>query len=194
MMWGKKKKIIVVVGAALIAIVVIISMIFIFPLSKENEPDIITQSTLEKIIKVSELSTFEAVYNGISKVMNKTKPEEIDYYVSYEAKVKAGIDFEQVEIVVNKEDKKVSVTMPEIKINDIIVDIASLDYIWVNDKANTETVTEEAYKKCIEDVKKESSAEDAIYDLAEQNAKSIIEALIKPFINQVDPEFKLVIE
>ena len=46
-------------------------------------------------------------------------------------------------------------------------------------------LSQKKHTKCIEDVKK-SGAEDAIYDLAEQNAKSIIEALIKPFINQVD--------
>ena len=37
----------------------------------------ITESTLREIINVSELSTYTAVYNGIAKVPNPDKPEEI---------------------------------------------------------------------------------------------------------------------
>lgn len=81
--------------------------------------------------------------------------------------------------------------MPEVKITDINVDIASLDYIFENSKANTETVSEEAYKKCIEDVTNESSSEDAIYELAEQNAQNIVEALLSPFVEQLDSEYQL---
>ena len=65
--------------------------------NKEDKTEIVTKSTLEKIINVSELSTYEAVYNGVAKVMNDKKTEKIDYHVYYEARVKAGIDFENVE-------------------------------------------------------------------------------------------------
>jgi len=37
---------------------------------KEEKAQVITVSTLERIIKVSELSTFTAVYNGIAEVKN----------------------------------------------------------------------------------------------------------------------------
>ena len=63
-----------------------------------------------------------------------------------------------------------------------------------NEKANTETVSEEAYKKCIEDVTSESNSEDAIYELAEQNARNIVEALISPFVEQLDSEYRLEIQ
>lgn len=159
--------------------------------AKEEKKEIVTKSTLEKIINVSELSTFEAVYNGVAKVVNEKKPEKIDYYVSYEAKVKAGIDFEKVEINVDNDLKKISVKLPDVTITDVDVDITSLDYIFENDKANTETVSQEAYKASIEDATNESANESAIYELAEQNAKNIIEALIMPFVNQLDSEYVL---
>ncbi len=146
---------------------------------------------MEKIINVSDLSTLEAVYNGIAKVTNNEEPDEVNYYVSYDAKIKAGIDFQQVDINLDNEKKVIKVKIPEIKINDINVDIASLDYIFMNDKANTKTVSEQAYEKCIEDVTSEVDTEDAIYELAKENAQNIIEALIKPFINQLDAEYKL---
>lgn len=178
-------------GIVAIILVVIAAGVFVFRDSNKPEPEIITQSTLEKIINVSDLSTFEAVYNGIAKVANEENPEEIDYYVSYDAKVKAGIDFEKVDIAVDNENKVITVTLPEIKITDVNVDIASLDYIFFNDEKNTATVSEEAYKKCIEDVKNESNNEKAIYELADQNAHNIIKALINPFVEQLDAEYEL---
>ena len=190
---GKKKSLLLVVFVVVLA-VIIAAGVFFFMSSSKPEPEIISQSTLEKIINVSDLSTFEAVYNGIAKVENEEDPEEIDYYVSYDAKVKAGIDFEKVDIAVDNENKIITVTVPEIKITDVNVDIASLDYIFFNDKANTATVSEEAYKKCIEDVKNESNNETAIYELADQNAHNIIKALINPFVEQLDAEYELIID
>ncbi|MBO5373202.1 MAG: DUF4230 domain-containing protein [Lachnospiraceae bacterium] len=187
------KKLVAAIG---IVVLVIIAMAVLLAnvTKKEETKEIITKATLEKIINVSELSTFEAIYNGIAEVMNEKKTENVDYYVSYEARVKAGIDFEQIEISVDNEEKRIVVTIPEVKINDVNVDIGSLDYIFENDKANDETVVQEAYKACIEDAKKESSDENAICELAEQNTKNMIEALIKPFINQLDAEYVLEIK
>lgn len=176
---------IVLVVAALIVILIVSVG------SKESTPEVISKSTLEKIIKVSDLSTFEAVYNGIAKVSSEDNPEEVDYYVSYDAKVKAGVDFNKVDIDIDKDKKMIYVKIPEIKITDVNVDIASLDYIFINDSANTSTVSAEAYEKCIEDVTNESNGENAVFELAEQNAHNIIEALINPFVEQFDEEYKL---
>ena len=183
---------------AMIAVVIVIAIVCASLVAKnffkKSEPEIINKNTLEKIINVNDLSTFEAVYNGIAKVANEKNPEKIDYYVSYNAKVKAGIDFEKVEITVDNEKKVIAVKLPEIKITDVNDDITTLDYIFENNKANTSTVSEQAYKKCIEDVKNESSNENAIYELAEQNAHNIIEALISPFVGQLDAEYQLQID
>ena len=187
------KKVITVLICCVVAVVLLITTVMVAGTNKNHEPQIITKMTLEKIINVSDLSTLEAVYNGIAKVINEDKPNEIDYYVSYDAKVKAGIDFTQVEIDVDNKEKIITITIPEIKINDVEVDVASLDYIFLNNKANTETVLEQAYKKCIEDVTNEANSEKEIYELARENAQNIIEALIKPFVYQLDEEYEFVI-
>ena len=178
----------------IIAIIITALMIKIKIFNKKSEPTIISKATLEKVINVSDLSTFEAIYNGVAAVANEENPEKIDYYVSYEAKVKAGIDFALVEVEVNETDKIITVTLPEVKITDVDVDIASLDYIFMNNKANTQTVSEQAYKKCIKDVTKESNSTDEIYESARQNARNIVEALISPFVEQLDSEYKLEIK
>lgn len=189
----KKKTSMLLIGAISAAIVLIIigTLLFSGMTKNQKSKEIITKATLEKIINVSELSTFEAVYNGIAQVMSKEEPTQTDYYVSYEAKVKAGIDLEKVDVSVDNKTKKISVTLPEVQITDRNVDIASLDYIFENNRANTETVSQEAYKACIEDVTNESINEDAIYELARQNAKNIVEALINPFVEQLDSEYVL---
>ena len=170
---------------------VIVISLFSSNRSKNSQAAIINESSLKKIIDVSDLSTFQAVYNGITEVMDKNDEEKIAYYVSYEAKVKAGVDFEKVEIDVDDEKKIIMVEVPDIKINDVDVDITSLDYIFIDNSANTSTVSQEAYKRCIEDVNNESKNETAIYELAEENAHNIIEALISPFIKQLDNEYQL---
>ena len=178
----------------IILVIITALMIKIKIFNKKSEPTIISKATLEKVINVSDLSTFEAIYNGVAAVENEEKPENIDYYVSYEAKVKAGIDFALVEVEVNEAEKRITVTLPEVKITDVDVDIASLDYIFMNNKANTETVSAQAYKKCIKDVTKESNSTDEIYESARQNARNIVEALISPFVEQLDSEYKLEIK
>lgn len=186
------KKIVIAVAAGVVALILVGTLVvLLLKGEKETEPSIITTSTLEKILNVSDLSTFEAIYNGVAKVTNPDDPQEIDYYVSYNATVKAGIDFEQVVISVDEDAKIISVKLPKIKISDITVDIESMDYIFLNDDANTETVSEEAYKKCIDDVTRESNNETAIFELAEQNAKNIVEALIRPFVSSLDSEYQL---
>lgn len=49
-------------------LVVVIIPLSVTVANKKSEPEIISKSTLEKIINVSDLATFEAVYNGIAKV------------------------------------------------------------------------------------------------------------------------------
>lgn len=139
----------IVVAIGILLVIIAVPGIYLKAVSK-SKSEIITTSTLEKIINVNDLSTYESIYNGVTQVMNEKKPDKVDYYVSYKAKVKAGIDF-----------KKITIN----------VDISSLDYIFENKKSETATVSEEAYKKCKEDVKIKVNKEDAIYDYAAENAK-----------------------
>ncbi len=187
-----KYKFIVLLICVAVLIVAVLGVGTAINKKDNNEPEISVKATLERIVKVSDLSTFEAVYNGIAKVMNDKKPEKVDFYVSYEAKVKAGIDVEQIELSVNENNKVIYITLPEVKITDTDVEIESLDYIFENDKANTENVSAKAYKACISDVENEASTEDAIFELAEENAQNIIKALVSPFATQYDAEYEIV--
>lgn len=179
---------------AVLVIVAVVAVVLMLSAGKEDEPEIVTVSTLQQIINVSELSTFTAVYNGIAEVMDEKKPENVDYYVSYNASVDAGIDFDKVVISLDEETKTFIVIMPAVYITDVEVKMESLDFLFYDEKANTSTVTEEAYKACIADVTAESEKESAIHELAEKNAVNVLTALLKPFIEQMGKEYSLVIE
>jgi len=188
---AQKKKWFLPLLLAAFAVVIVISLLA-FPFGGTHaSPTVISKATLEKIINVSDLSTFEAVYNGIAAVPDNESEDAISYYVSYNGRVKAGINIEDVTIDVDNEEKVITVSLPEVKITDISVDITSLDYLFVDDKANTYFVSEEAYRKCIEDVTNRSRQATALYELAEENAKSFIHALLSPFVAFFDSQYQI---
>lgn len=187
--WKLKVSLILIVVAAVLLVFGV--RLVISQSRSENPPAVITVSTLEKIIDVSDLSTFTAIYNGVAQVANEKNPEKIDYYVSYEAKVTAGIDFKDVDVTLDEEGKHIYVTLPPVTVKPPNVDISSLEYIFLNKKANTSSVSEAAYKACEEDAKKESGEENAIMVLAQENAENIIRALIDPFVKQLDNDYEL---
>ena len=188
-------KLILPIVLIVVAVVGCIALFLFFGSAREKQkqPEVITVATLEKIINVSELSTFTAVYNGIAKVNNEQNPEKVDYYVSYEARVKAGFDLDKIKITVDNEAKTINIKIPGIYITDSTVDIGSLDFIFINDKANASTVSEQAFKACEADVKAESKQQKAIYELARQSAINILTALTKPIVEQLDAEYTLTI-
>ncbi len=74
---------------------------------QRHQKERLTTASLEKIVEVSELSTYDAVYNGIVEVRNKENADQIDYYVSYESKVKAGINLADVQESVDNKNMKI---------------------------------------------------------------------------------------
>lgn len=182
-----KRKYSVLIGIALVCGGALI--LYMYP--KHYEPVVVSKPTLEKIIKVSDLNTYEAVYNGIAVVTDEGKPERVRYYVSYDAKVNAGIDIKQIQIDLDEGTKTITVHLPKVKITDVNVVLSSLDYLFVQDKYNTKNVSAEAYRCCIEDVKRESADENALFEVAEQNARNFIEALLRPLIESVGNQYQL---
>ena len=180
-----------VVAVLLVMAIAFVVLIFYMRGSSVVEPEVISESSLQDIINVSELSTFTAVYNGIAEVKNEKNEKQTDYYVSYEAKVKAGIDFSEVSIECDDKNKSIRITVPDVYITDISVDIASLDYIFLNEKANRTAVSEQALKACEQDVEEESQQQQAIIDLAQENARNVLKALVLPFVEQNSPDYAI---
>ena len=185
-----------IVGAALLLVVLLCGIAGGVRLATPDDPgtEVITVSTLSKIINISELSTYRTVYNGVAKAMDEKSPDKVDYYVSYQATVEAGIDFSQTQITVDDEAKTVVITLPTVTVTDTAVDPTTLDYIFVDKKAETATVSEQALKLCEADVLQEVSGQTAILTLAHQNARNAVEALTKPLVSQSNPDYTLTVQ
>ena len=145
--------------------IIIIVAIFVFNIiraNNENRIIINTKSSLEKIIEINELSTIEYTYNAIvTKYKNdEVQDNNVEYYVSYDGKVRAGIDFNEVQIEnIDYKAKKIYIKLPPVEIQNTSVDMGTLDYIHEKDSSEKDSISQEAYKLCKEDLRKRAENE-----------------------------------
>lgn len=188
---SKKAKIIT---AIVIVFILGISAFIMISQNKEGQLTTISKSSLQKIIEINELSTVDYTYNATATKYVEDNAEEVKYYVAYEGTVTAGIDFHEIGIDVNEDEKIVTITIPEVEIHGVRVDMGTMEYIFVKDKFETETISQEAYKLCKDDLKKRIEKEELLYNTAKENAISSVEALFKPWIETIDKEYKVEIK
>ncbi len=183
------------IAVAAIALILIISAIVVI-LKRHNSDEekvvTITKSSLEKIIKINDMSTLEYTYNAIAHVNDEDGKAK--YHVAYEGTVTAGIDITKVDVSVDEQNKKIKIVIPEAKIQAVDVDIAKMDFIFEKSKYETETVSQEAYKACLEDLEKRANSEDDLLSMAKENAVDSITALITPWVEQIDEEYSVKIK
>lgn len=177
----------------MLAIVVLIAGWLIATTGEDGKLTTISESSLQKIIEINELSTVDYTYNA---TVTKTNDDssEIMYHVAYEGTVTAGIDFQEIAFDLNEEEKIITITIPEVEIHNISVNMGTMDYIFTKDKYETETISQEAYKLCKADLKKRIEDEELLKKTAKENAISSVEALFKPWIETVDKQYKVIIK
>ena len=179
------------------AIIIAAAIVYVAPRRSESDikaPEIVTISTLQKIVNISNLSTVKFVYNGSTGVSNGDKT---DYYVSYKSIVSVGVDFSKITMEKDPVENKIYVNVPSPDITDISVDIESLDFIFTNKKADKLSVLQTAYEKCIEDVKNECKSEEnaKMFALAKKGVEDTIRALADPIIEQFsDKKYKIIFD
>mgnify|MGYP004463619445 FL=1 len=181
--------------AAILVIALLVGGIIYQQSTQANtDPQIDITITLEKIVKTSDLSTSVFKYDGIVEIPNPKKPTNIDYYIYYSASVYAGIDFSQVQFNEDKEKKTITAILPEVQINDTVVEPESLDFMFMNKKADNVSVTTTALTACETDIQRECTSESALLEVARLNTENVIRALAEPVIEQVCEGYTLVIE
>ena len=187
---GKK----ILVAAILIIAVVIAGLFYSQSTQKTPEAQVDITITLEKIVITSDLSTSVFKYNGIVEVPNPKKSSDIDYYIYYSASVYAGIDFSKIQFKEDKENKKITAILPEVQINDTVVDPNSLDFMFMNKKADDISVTTTALTACEADIQQECTSESALLEVARLNTENVVRALAEPIIEQTYKDYTFVIE
>ena len=170
-----------------------------FGLKPKVETTILTSSQLEEVLQIDDLSVCAITYNGVAEVPQKNHPTKVAYYVSYEAEVKASINMADIDVQIDDnvgegQAKKIIVTLPQLQVKQIDVDMASLDYMFVKKSANTADVSEEAYAACIADAGSECRGNDVFLQMAKENCENTVKALLMPIIENQDESYELVIQ
>lgn len=161
-----------------------------------SEAEIITVSSLKKVIDKEELRTFSAVFNAVARKYNDKDPSIIDYYVSYKSTIKLGINLEDIKISIdesddNKTNNKIVISVPKPQILENQVDSDSLETIFRDNSYDKQGVLGEALVLCEKDVQERASENNLIFSSAEENAISMIKALVTPFVEQLDEKYDL---
>ena len=183
----KKKPVKYIILILLLAVIAVAGVWTAFHIKegRKETTTVISKTTLEKVLDISELSTGKAVYHGIAHVYDPKNDERVLYHVAYDATVKAGIDTDKIKI------KKVTVTLPEVQIQDIDVDMGTLDYMFESKRSQTESVSKDAYQAAIADVTKECKDNEEIKDLAKENAKNVVKGVLGTLLAQQEEAYTL---
>ena len=181
-----KKKILVVTPFLVCGLIVCLLIVGVPYIFGNGEKKIITSSTLKETINISKLSTAKFTYNGIATVYKDATKEKIKCHIRYNATVKAGVDMQKVDFEIDHKNKTVKVKLPKIKIKSYIVNEQPLSFI-----PNDTTVDlKEALVICKEDARQKAMESPRLMNLAEENLKSTIEALLYPLLES--KEFKII--
>lgn len=205
------KKGIIILIAIVIAILAAIAVIFYLKVPKEDDQPImeaiatnvsdfveeeiigdegkvttISESSLKEILEISQMSTAEYTYNSIVKKF--TEDNELAYSVCYNGIIKAGVDFSEIKLDIDNESRTINVTVPDAKITSVTVEAGRLEYIFADDKYNTETVSSEAYALAVNDLEQKASESQKILNPAKENAISTVKALLNPWSKEIDGE------
>ena len=186
----KKKK--MLLGGILILLVVALAIFAMVQIKRSNGEQVhtISKASLEKMLEISDLSTLDYTYNAIANVNDEDgKPK---YHVAYKGTVTAGIDFSQIGIEFN--EKVITITIPEASVQNIDVDMGTMNFIFEKKKYETETVSQEAYAACREDLEKRAAEEPRLLSMAKENATEAVKALVEPWVQQVDKEYTVEIK
>lgn len=152
------------------------------------------ETALKRIEESSQLATMEYIYNGVAKGLEKPADPDsrVLYYVSYQGTVRAGIDFQEIEVKPDPEDEtKIQIFLPDIKIHDTDVVPGSLDYIFLDPAAETETVNATAFTLCEDQLRSAAAEDQSLLSMARDNAEETLKALMDPLIAQLDPEMQI---
>ena len=160
--------------------------------NKDAKLEIISESSLKEIIEIEELATLEYFYNSIARVTEEDV-EKVKYHVAYEGTIRYGINFEEITISIDEQNKIINVVVPEVNLIDSEVNIETLDFIFEKDKYEIETVVMEAKSICETDLENKASQNADLKKMAKENAIDTINALICPWIDQIAEEYKVVV-
>lgn len=159
---------------------------------KESEPEITNTFINNKLEAAGELTSARMIYNGLIRYSDGKIPfiTKKAFTMTYRAQIKAGIDLAGVKSEVT--DSRVTIRIPEIEIQDILIDEDSIQYYdekfaLLNAEKKEDALM--ALEKAKEDVR-----ENGDIDELKKAAGKQTETLLKSLFQDSIGERKLIIE
>lgn len=194
----KPKQVVQIIGAVVLIAILCVAVVWVKKhffsgtgnfveeniIGEEGKVTTVTESTLEAVIKKSQLYTAEYPYNGYAAVYDEDG--NIKYYVAYEGTVKAGIDVNRITVKIDEDTNTITVQLPEVSVEEPVVNAGTMEFIFKKEKYNTETVAEEAYRYAEEDLANRVREDADIRACAQESAKAAERAMIEPWVNQIE--------
>lgn len=139
------------------------------------------QSTTSDLISTKEIATLsvsEFVYNGIAQSYKNNNHKDIDYNVLYKSTVKVSVDAESINYTFDEDQKLVTFSFPEFKIENPVIDVSSISTI----PNKNDLFMDDVIKLCRSDALTEAKKSDKLISSAQENLKSIMEAWYSPVL------------
>ena len=158
-------------------------------LEEKAKPEVTVVLVEQKLEKVAELSTYSYVYSGYEEIKDARQlfgwnvpltTHEIN--ITYNGIIKAGYDFDKIDIRVDGVMKKIHITFPR----DMIVDnILNEEDVVVSSKNNVfNPIDADEVTKFLAEIKAETlkkAEEEGLYQMARENAERVIENFLSVF-------------
>lgn len=176
--------------------------------SKDTKEKVVITSDIikERLSSIRELVTQEYIYTNADKREGKetwifgwTRPfSENSIILTYDGTIKAGVDLNEVEVVVNEEKRTITVTLPPSKITDNNIPQETINVVEVKDGLFN-NVTFDNYNEFISEQKlimQEKAIDQGLLIKANEEAKEAIIAFLSvmPGIGDGEDSYKLEIK
>lgn len=170
-------------------IIVVILIIFNLFFNKGTSSRTVVTSMLQDQKVISELSTLIVPCGGIYEEKNDKGKEILD--IAYSGTVEYGLDFSQINISTDEENKKIIVKIPSIYIKEVYIDPSSISLI-PEGKYNKTT---EYLQKCKDDLSsKFTNNSDEMYNLAKSTAVETLSSFLDPIVKNIGDGYDLMVE
>lgn len=185
---SKKSKIIVFILIAILALFLLLTLG-----NKKGKVETRVKSSLEQVVEKSNLETVNFTYNVIAKQCkdnNKCdkKSNDIDdfeYVVSCQGTVTAGINFDDVILTVDENDKKIIVSIPDAEITDS--KSSSLTFLNGDDVPASEYPNANAL--CFDTVEEKAKNDKQLLVSAREQAKDVLHSFYSQWLKTFDEEY-----
>ena len=156
-----------------------------FVIGEEGEVEQETFISFDQVADFSRLTTSRYSYSNFFP--HQVNGEEV-YYISYDANVEIGIDFNDIQVVCDDSKKTIDIIIPYDQVSVTIVP-GSVEYIFVDDDYNTPETMMDSLSECEADAAEEVRRDPDIMRTAAENTRFQIEAITGPIVAQFYPGY-----